>query len=183
MRKAIWLPVWAGLFAANASAGLIQFQVTSLGGNEYQYNYILNGFTLAADQAIDIVFTQGMYVNNSLINGVPANPNATWDLEILQPDTNLSSDGLYSLQALVNNPSLAGTFSVQFQWAGVGQPGSQSYSVDTYNGTGPGAILLSSGTPTNTVSSVPEPSSLWLGGFGLLFAGVLFARHRALEAA
>jgi hypothetical protein len=170
MRKLLWLPVWAGILAGSLNAAAIQFQVTNLGLNSYRYNYTLSGFTLQANQELDIRFDPTVYA--SISNGVAP---SDYDLLLLQPNNPPGTAGDYRAFALVNNPSLAGLFSVDFTLQNGASPGSQQFFINQYSQAG----FLITSTPSGfTTSAIPEPATLSLGCLALILGGVARAARR-----
>lgn len=151
-----------GLWSPSLHAGTIQFTVTPDGPNLYTYTYSLSGFTLSVDQDVDILFDHNVFL--ALSNGVA---DADFHLALLQPDNPPGSDGDYSIMALVNDPSLAGPFSVDVSLqSGVqSPPTSQSFLIEQFNADGKFVSDIGSGT----ASSTPEPST----GLMVLMAGAL----------
>jgi len=174
MRIAFWLPVSAGLLAMNLSAATIQFGVSNLGSNLYQYDYMISGITFQANEELDIQFDPALY--GVLSNGVAG---SGFSLMLLQPNNPPGTTGVYSAYSLVNNPSLSGQFSVDFTYLGPGQPGSQAFLINQYNQNGTLVSTVASGeTVSLGQTSVPEPVSFSLVGVGLLIGWVFRAAKR-----
>lgn len=174
--RLLWL---ASLVAISAPAAIIEFSTTSLGlngSNEpvYRYTYNLTGAQITTNQEIQIRFDPTKY--KTLTNGVPSG-GGSFDLVLFQPDSPPGTPGDYSLLALVPNPSMAGIFSVEFVWIGVGAPGEQPFFINQFDGQGQFISQLESGM---TVSSgIPEPSTLFIGAGGLLALGLVRqSRHK-----
>ena len=161
----------ASLVALSAPAAIITFS-TSLIDNSgpnpiYRYTYNLTGAQITTNQEIDIRFNASQY--GTLSNGQPSsNPN--FSLLLFQPNTPPGAFGDYSLVALVTSPSMVGTFTVDFVWLGSGTPGSQPFFINQLDSLGGFVSQLESGT---TQSSVPEPSTLLIGGTALVALGLL----------
>ncbi|MGR9117360.1 MAG: hypothetical protein ACU85E_16515 [Gammaproteobacteria bacterium] len=145
------------------NASTINYDVTSLGGNSWEYSYTVNNDMLSVDiEEFSIFFDVGLYENLS-IGSTPAD----WDPLVIQPDPSLSEDGFYDVLALVSGiapgASLDG-FSVVFDYLGTGTPGSQSFDI-----VDPAAFeVLDSGNTTRIGQSVPEPVTLWLLLVGII---------------
>jgi|SRR5581483_1786762 len=186
----------AGLCGAPLIAGTIDFQIsqvsTSASGSStpvYTYTYTLSGFNLQFSPSVvdevDIEFNPNDY-------GVLSNGHAgpDFNLLLLQPNNPPGATGDYSAEATVNNPSLAGTFSVDFTWTGPGSPldpgaaPAQTFHINAYDNNPSDATfgdLISSTTGTTTpfgVTAVPEPSTVFLAVAGLIFCGAIVAVKR-----
>ena len=173
MRMRSWLLLWLCIVVPGyICAGTIQYTVTPLGGNEYTYNYILGGFSLAQGNEVDIRFDPLLY--STLSNGV-AGPDFT--LLLLQPNNPPGAFGDYSASANVDNPSLAGPFSVDFEWLGSGLPGSQPYFINRYDQTGQHVIEQGQTTLAGGNNTVPEPGTFTLAAMALLIAGMSRVRR------
>ena len=175
-----WQPLWIGLFAATLHAAAIQVQVTPLGGTSFRYTYSLSGFTFLANQnvnqALDIRFDPALY--GTLSNAVVGSGFSSL---LLQPNNPPGAFGDYNALAQVNNPSLAGPFSVDFIFKGLGLPGgAQPFEVDEFDKSGnflrtvPGG----SGLTAPLGSAVPEPGSFSLACVALLMSGALWTVRR-----
>jgi hypothetical protein len=174
MRKA-WLTAAAACLAANLSAATITTQITSLGGNLYREAFSINGLTVAMNDSLDIAFDPTQY--GTLSNGV-AMPSSNWSVTLNQPNVPFPGlNGDYIITALVNNPSLAGPFSVDVTFLGMGQPnGVNSFTLfDSNFNPVPGG----SGTTAGPQSGVPEPATFPLVGAGLWISAVLLRRRSA----
>jgi hypothetical protein len=173
VRNSLWIMV--GLTLGHVSAGAIQYDVTPLGGNSYQYTYSLSGITFQLNEQLDIRFDPSSY--GIVSNGVAP---TGYSVTLLQPNNPPGDPGDYSALAQVNNPSTAGSFSVQFVYLGAGQPGSQPFFLNQFDSQGFFEYTSAAGytsQQTQQPSEVPEPSALWLIGSTLLLGG-LWTLHR-----
>lgn len=177
MRNLLWLSLCVGLLLMPLSAATIQYQVApTLNAGVYEFTYFISG-TFSANQEIDILFNPSLYT--ALTNG-QANPSSDWDLMLFQPNVPPGQPGDYSAYAQVNNPSLAGPFTVDATYTGSGQPGSQHFMIQQFDSSGMNVISqIDSGwtTPYNA-DPVPEPSSVFLSAVGLSVLGVFKAVRR-----
>jgi hypothetical protein len=179
MRIKFWLLLWAGLFATNLSAATIQFQVSNLGGTTFRFNYVPSGFAFQVNQDLDIRFNPALYgtLSNAVVGG-------GFSALLLQPDNPPGSFGDYIALALVNNPSLAGPFSVDVIFKGSGTPGVQPFVINQFDPSGNFVSTITSGltTPLGGPASVPEPGSFSLGVLAMIVGGTLWTvRRRARQ--
>src|SRR5438309_110376 len=142
------------------SAATITFQSSDLpditpGQDLRRDVYSIGGITLQANEEIDIRFDPALY--GTLSNGV-APPD--FSLLLLQPNTPPGTFGDYSALSNVNNPSLAGPFSVDFVFLGTGAPGSQPFFINLYDRNGRFLRTVESGFTTSPGAAVPEPATL-----------------------
>jgi hypothetical protein len=162
----------SGFWAVPASATIITYDVASLGGNQYRYDYQVENNDLgAAITWFTIFFDRALY--GTLCGAVadvcaedPVAP-AGWDPLVAQPDNNLPDDGFFDLftaGAGIAPGATLGGFSIVFTWLGEGAPGSQAFDII---GTDPGAPLQSGFTVPRRVNGVPEPATLGLLGLAL----------------
>jgi hypothetical protein len=160
---AFFLSLIGGFLAPRLTAGTVGFNLTALGPNSFEYNYTFSGFDLLVNQAIDIEFDPT--VDLALSNGVA---NSDFNLVLLQPNNPPGTFGDYRALALINNPSLAGPFSVDVSFLnGVSPPSSQPFEVEQFDGGGNFVSIVASGS---TVS--PEPSSGFLVASGFVIGGI-----------
>ncbi|MGD1093718.1 MAG: hypothetical protein ABSB35_17235 [Bryobacteraceae bacterium] len=177
MRITFWLPLWAGLLAPIVQAGTVQFEVSNLGSGSYQYTYLLSGFTFQANEDLDIQFDPGIYA--ALSNPSAGDPTQFMAMAF-QPDSSTQISGDYIALALVDNPSMAGPFQVDFTLVGGGQPGPQPYMINQLDDNGFLEYQVASGNTSLASTTAPEPGGMTLGGVGLLLlAGAAFARRRS----
>jgi hypothetical protein len=171
MTRLLSLSLWAGLLGSNLIAGTIEFQVTNLGPNSYSYTYTVSDLTFGLDQELDIRFDPSLY--GTLSNGLAGSDFAVL---LLQPNNPPGTFGDYSALALVQNPSLAAPFSVDFTFLGSGKPGAQPFFVNQFDANGNFVSTLASGSTTLQGTSTPEPAGLLLTGPGLLLLMITMLR-------
>ena len=152
---------------------IVDYHVTSVGG-DFQYSYSFSGLTLPNSWELDIYFDAALY--GAIFNGVAP---AGWNLMLFQPNVPVGSRGEYSLLATTDNPPTVGTFSVQFTYLGSGVPPSQLWEI--YNDTNPNQVQFVTSGQTVNPGAIPEPSSLWLCGPGIMMCVVLAIRARAIR--
>lgn len=145
-------------FQSNA-ATVIDYGVTDLGGNEYQYTYsVFNDGSLGPDvpiQLFDIFFNPALYEAGSLDIVTPDPLSSEWSQEILASVGTVS--GAYDVLALDGGIPVGDTvsgFAVQFEWIGLGLPGAQPFEISDPNTFD----ILQSGETT----LAPEPSTFWM---------------------
>jgi hypothetical protein len=155
--------------AAKLSAVVIEFKVIDLGQNLFQYRYSVSGIAFKADQELDIRFNPALF--GTLSNGVAGN---NFNLLLLEPNNPPGAFGDYRALALANNPSAAGSFSVDFTFLGTGAPGSQAFLINEYTASGLFISTIDSGvtTPLEQVGT-PEPPTVALACVALLLSGML----------
>lgn len=151
-----------GLCSASLHAGAIGISVSPDGAGVYKYTYTISGFTLSANQDLDIQFDPAVYL--ALSNGVAG---SDFHLALLQPNNPPGTFGDYSIMALVNNPSLAGPFSVDvtLQQGVQTPPTIQPFVIEQFSTDGKFMSNIGSGS----AGAVPEPST----GLMVLMAGVM----------
>jgi hypothetical protein len=154
----------------------IEYQATDISGNEWQYNYTLTGPALNANQAFTVFFDPTLTSNLTDTSTDVTNPSSSaatnWASFVIQGDSVLGSQGFYSALALVNAAgSTADSFTVTFDYLGLGAPGSQAFSIDQFDASGNLISNLETGQTTPATSAVPEPGSgllLMLGTAALI---------------
>ena len=180
MRNLLWLLLCGSLCLTNLSATSIQYQLVSLGGNSYKYQYFFNG-AFSANQAINLSFDTSYTLN---LSSAVATPGTDWFSFALGPVIS-GAPSNYIAEALVNNPSLNGTFSVNFTYAAQNGdpalPGSQPFEIDQFVNGNIAGVLASGLTTQQNITDpvVPEPSSLMLSGILLAFLFCLVVRRKA----
>lgn len=159
------------LVAHSAKASLIEYQLTSLGGSTYQYDYtVSNDGSLGPGSNIEwfaIMFDPAFYDESSLTIVTPDPPASDWDEIILLSGLLVPAayDAFSLSTGIADGISVTG-FAVKFDWLGAGDPGSQSFEIyDPDN-----SEILYSGTTLlqNGVAAVPSPNTI-----SLLLSGVL----------
>ena len=166
---------------AATAAPLIEYSLTNIAGNTWQYDYHMSGFDLTTGQVITVNFDLNYCSEITPVNYLTG---SDWYILALQPDSALPADGSYNALALVDAPSYLEPFSVQFNWLNAAAaPGAQSFDLFDAEQVGGGIDILFSGMTVlrggPDVPAVPEPASglLLLGGLGLL-AGAARLRQR-----
>jgi len=142
-----------------AIATIINYDVTNISGNTWEYNYTVNNDTLGFGiDEFTVYFDFGVYQNLSVISAP-----AMWDPVVVEPGNFLNNDGYFDSLALVSGivpgDSLGG-FSVRFDYLGAGNPAAQFFEiVDPVDFS-----VLDSGL-TNII---PVPPAAWLFDTGLI---------------
>jgi hypothetical protein len=113
--------------SAATRAAVITYEVTSLGGNDWRYDYTVENDGSASIEQFTVYFDFGLFSNLA----VAASP-MDWDSIVVDPDVNIPADGFFDSVALVSGlapgASLSG-FSVTFTFLGSGAPGSQPFDI------------------------------------------------------
>jgi hypothetical protein len=156
----------SGSLPSAARATTIRYQATDLtdvvaGEDRWKYRYQVSDFAYPAGYGFDIFFRKVDGFRFGDLENPPPAPNGDWDVITIQPDPLLPDDGRYDAVALVDNPSLADFFTVQFVWRGAGKPGSQKFEV--FDG---GFAVLQTGQTIPLDQTVPEPGTLGLAAVG-----------------
>jgi hypothetical protein len=172
MRSLNWLPLLLWLAAGCLMAGEIKFQTTPLGGNLYQFDYTLTGFTFQANQELDFRFDPSVYGNLSN----PVAP-AIFQTGIFQTNNPPGASGDYWIYTTTDNPSTVGQFSVDAIYNGPGMPSSQQYVLYQFNDGGNLTGTIASGAAN---PAIPEPASVGLTGLALV-TGAYWFRRRPLS--
>jgi len=151
-----------------ARADTITYQVTNLGGGQFQYDYTVTG-SFIQYEAFAIFFDESLFTN---LEDPPPAVNSDWLVLTLQPDPGIPAPGEYDGLALVDNPSLADTFSVTFTYIGAGLPGAQPFEVDQYDQNFDFLGTVETGMTSPAVVGTPEPSPILLLLTAILGAGL-----------
>ena len=168
--------LFSTLLAFSLSASpIVQYLVTTH-GNTGTYQYFVSGIDFLANQELDIQFGQ---LGSSNLFGQLSNGKAPagFDLMLFQPNSPPQAPGDYSPLALVDHPSLSGTFSVDFTLTGTGVPGPQFFTISQFDSNGMFVSLLASGSTQLSGSAAPEPASFLPCGMALVIAGIFWARR------
>lgn len=151
-------------------ANRIDYEVVSLGGNQYRYVYsVVNNGAFSDSTAIglfDIMFDTDLYLETSLNIVSDSAITTAWDEMILDSGEGVPAG--YDVLALLNGVGVGQTvtdFAVEFEWLGSGAPGAQAFEIYdpiTFE-------LLATGMTT----AVPEPQVIWMMLSALaIFAGL-----------
>lgn len=169
----------AALWAGAAQAILIEYELADLGSNKYRYEYtVTNNGTLSGTAPVEaflIEFDDLLYSETSLRHVTPGPLSTQWYEEILgsvpaisPADYSADTSGNL-LQAIANGTSL-GKFMVEFEWIGLGLPGSQPFEIYNLDNTNPvnepWQLVESGQTQLKQADQVPEPAVLALFGIG-----------------
>lgn len=165
-----------GIVSIPAHAVIITYDLASLGGNQYRYDYTLtNDGSITNDLALfDILFDPSLYDEASLSIVSDSLLTADWDQLFLGSGIGVPAafDALALGDGLSIGETVAG-FSVSFAWLGADLPGAQAFEVydpSTFDFLGGGTASLRPAT------SVPEPDTLALFALGL--AGLGFTKRK-----
>ena len=177
------LSLWL-LLLANPATAIIDYDLKSLGGNSYQYDYtVTNDGSLGADVTIDwfaILFDPGLYEENSLTIVTPEPPAADWYEDILGSGLlipaayDVLADVLAWNSGIAVGESVSG-FAVQFTWLGTGMPGAQPFEIYDPDNID---VPLATGRTRAAGTSVPEPGTLALLFLGAVVASTTWLRRR-----
>jgi hypothetical protein len=180
----------AALWTGTAQAIFIEYELADLGSNKYRYEYtVTNDGTLsgvAPVEAFLIAFDESLYKETSLQHVTPGPLSTQWYEEILgsvpaiSPPDYSADTSTNLIQAIANGASL-GKFIVEFEWIGLGLPGSQPFEIYDLDNTDPVNqpwLLVESGqTQLKQADQVPEPTVLALFGMGFLVMSMTRRRN------
>lgn len=173
VRGAFFASIASLAFAAQASI-VVQYNSTSLGGDDWRLDYTLSG--AAPDGGFNGLT---IYFDSASVTALADEEGpAGWDLLLIQPDLAIPADGLFDVLHTAGpllGPVGPTAFSVVVS-AGV-RPGAQSFEL--YLSDSLGFTIVAAGT-TVPVSSVPEPPTAALM---LLALGAVALRARSARGA
>lgn len=158
--------------ASGASALQISFETRDLpdtvaGEDLRELRLTLDAFDHGAGFGVSVLFSPALYTSLAAVD-----PDADWDLLLLQPDPLLPDFGRYDIQALVDDPSVAAPFVLSFVWLGGSEPGPNPFEV--YD---PAFDTVEMGVTT----SAPEPfAGLLLLAVAPLVAPLVAPRFRRI---
>jgi len=150
-----------------ASCVMINYDVFDLGSGIWEYSYQVSDFIFDQDYGFTVYFDYGLYDSiDSVSHG------NDWDILFYDPDLILGVEdpGVYDALALYDNAALSEPFVVQFNWLGIGNPGSQYFEI--YD---PSFTILEAGM-TQGATPVPEPSTILL--FICALPGMLIVKRK-----
>ena len=175
LRGAYCAVVLASFLPNVASAIVIEYDLSSLGGNDYRYEYtIANDGSLGSSTALEwfqIQFDSVLYEETSLSIASTSDVQSAWDELLLGSGPGLAASyDVFALAGGLAVGEILSGFAVEFTWLGdASGPGSQTYDViDPFSFT-----FIETGTTMPL--SVPEPGTWLLLTFGL---GALALRRR-----
>lgn len=156
----ICMPMIFLAFQANADT-LIGYNLTALGGSEYQYDYsVFNDGSLGSNvpiQLFDILFNPALYQAGSLAIVTTPLLDSQWSQAILASVGVAPADyDVFALSGGIPVGDSVSGFAVRFEWIGQGLPGAQPFEIsdpNTFN------LLQSGETPAGPT---PEPSTFWM---------------------
>ncbi len=155
------LTVWIiALFSATGFSALtqIRYEVTDLGGGQWQYNYEVKNLALAGPiEEFSIFFDADLTTNLEIATaGTSA---GSWDEIVWQPLPTINDPGGYDALALTGGIQIGAPvsgFAVRFNYLGVDVPGDQYYKI----------IEPTSFDTIDYGYTFPEPATLTLLGIG-----------------
>jgi hypothetical protein len=178
----ICVPMMFLAFQANADT-MIDFGLTALGGNEYQYTYsVFNDGSLGANvpiQLFDIFFNPALYEAGSLDIVTPDPPSSQWSQEVLASVGTAPADfDAFALGGGIPVGNTVSGFAVQFEWIGQGLPGAQEFQISDPNSFN---VLQTGETAANAApGATPEPSTFWMIAMALAIFLVGFRTIKSL---
>ncbi len=163
MKSLLLLIISLLLFTAKPiQAASIKYDLSHIGGNSYQYNYtaINNSMSGAKMAWFSVLFDPSLYSENSLTIVTQNPPASDWDELILSSGLLVpAAYDVFALSGGIPAKSSVSGFTVQFEWLGIGLPGSQRFEVfdPTTN------ELIGDGmTTANAIAATPIPGALIL---------------------
>jgi hypothetical protein len=161
----VFLALMAAPFASWAFS--ITYEATQIAGDRWQYNYSVSADSGVSIEEFAVYFDVGVYEDIDIV----ASP-LLWDPLAIQPDPLLPDDGFADWLAfggpIAAGETLAG-FSVEFDWLGLGLPGSQLFEVInpvSFDVIGSGLTDLATAPPA--AIPLPPAVSLFLSALTML---------------
>jgi len=167
------------IFFQPASAVVIEYELTDLGSDRYRYDYtVINDGSLGAGvsvQLFGILFNPSLYDEPSLSIVSGSSVISDWDEQILNSFPPFAA--AYDLSAIssgVLEGDAASGFAVEFNWLGLGAPGTQDFEI--YDPVSWDLLEIGT-TQLVAATGVPEPSTLLLIVCSI---GLMLVKARAL---
>jgi hypothetical protein len=177
-----------GMASPSVRADGVEYQAVQGSGNSWQYTYTLTGVPLGANQAFTVFFDPTVTSNLADTSTDATDPASLaaedWLSFTVPSDPTLNSDGFYSALALISDDSMTESFTVTFDYSGLGQPGTQMFSIDQFDAFGNLVMNLQTGETTPVGVPAPEPSAgvLLIIGIAGILAGIFRKRRLDLGA-
>jgi hypothetical protein len=172
MKKVLGIAAMLLLIVCVSQAATVEYTAINMGGNAWQYDYVITNDTQYDIDLFDIYFDDGTYYQDLTFLSGPAG----WDALVMQ----WSFTDPFTLTGLADTPLLqyesAGIFSVTFNWAGDGAPGEQAFAL--FNSAYSWEDPLAGGSTSESPSPVPEPQTFMLLGTGLMGLAAYYRRTR-----
>jgi hypothetical protein len=109
----------------------IEFALTNLGANRWQYTYdVTNNALILKVEEFTIWFDLGSFDNLAVTTPNP--PSSAWSELVAQPSPVLGDNGFYDAISLTGGIDVGQAvqgFSVAFDWLGSGTPGRQAFEI------------------------------------------------------
>ena len=155
-------------------ATTINYEITNILGNRWQYNYSVYNDSLTSDIEEFLIFFDHNAFDNLAVVDSPLN----WDPLVVQPDSSLPDDGYFDILALSSGiapgTSLSG-FLIDFDYLYSGTPGSQYFEVRDSTSFD----LLETGNTVLVSGNVPEPNTMFLAIIGIVpLLSRIFAKEK-----
>ncbi|MDQ2734055.1 MAG: PEP-CTERM sorting domain-containing protein [Pseudomonadota bacterium] len=152
-----------------ARAQSIDYSATSLGGNQWRYDYIIDNSSPGPSFDEVTVYFDSTKDTSLVLSASPAG----WDPLVIQPDLGIPADGyldVIDLGGPVAPGAAVSGFSTTFTYLVAGSPGSQRFEL--YDSSSFALLETGLTVAAGSVSPVPEPQTIVLMLGGLVFLGL-----------
>jgi hypothetical protein len=169
------LSFFALLICGTASAATVKYSIMGLGSETFRIRYQMESAVFHKNYELELRFDPDIY---DLLSN-PLAPSG-FDAMLFQPNNPPGAAGRFSVLALIDNPSLAGGFSVDVRLIGCCERSAwdfglgQEYAINELDASGLILRTIEEGRTT----PIPEPTTLSLAGVALLLALAETARRR-----